>query len=114
MSYRTCQILATCGLLTLGLLAACKSGEGVQPTPTTDAIPNPRGPLAIGDLVNLNVNGEEPCVNAVYHPARVVAIGTHAVILSDTLNPKPGFTTADFQRYAARFDTLVYPLDVAN
>ena len=42
-----------------------------------------------------------------------MAIGTRALIVNDTLNPKNGFTTADFQRFAARFDTLVYPLDSA-
>jgi hypothetical protein len=43
----------------------------------------------------------------------VVAVGSKSLILADTLNPRNGFTTADYQRYAARFDTLVYPLDVA-
>ena len=46
--------------------------------------------------------------------ARVVAIGTQSIVLADTLNPTGGFTTADYQRFAARFDTLVYPLDVTN
>jgi hypothetical protein len=43
-----------------------------------------------------------------------VAIGTQSVVLSDTQNPAGGFSTADFQRFAARFDTLVYPLSVEN
>jgi hypothetical protein len=68
---------------------------------------------SVGDLVKVNVNVEETCANPVYHTLRVVAIGSKALVLSDTLNPKPGFSTADFQRFAARFDTLVYPLDVA-
>src|SRR6185369_9640841 len=69
--------------------------------------------LAVGDLVTVNVNATDPCANPQYHAARVVAIGAKALILDDTLNPKPGFSTAEFQRYAARFDTLVYPMDVA-
>ena len=69
--------------------------------------------VSVGDLVSVNVNIEETCSNPVYHALRVVAIGSKALVLSDTLNPKPGFSTADFQRFAARFDTLVYPLDVA-
>jgi hypothetical protein len=69
--------------------------------------------LAVGDLVTANVNAIDPCSNPTPHPLRVVAIGSKALILADTLNPKPTFTTADYQRYAARFDTLVYPLDVA-
>ncbi|HEV7993960.1 MAG TPA: hypothetical protein VGP25_19180 [Gemmatimonadaceae bacterium] len=69
--------------------------------------------LSVGDLVTANVNALDPCTNPVRHALRVVAIGVKALVLADTLNPKPGFTTADFQRFAARFDTLVYPLDVA-
>jgi hypothetical protein len=69
--------------------------------------------VSVGDLITINVNASDPCENAIYHPVRVVAIGTKALILNDTLNPKPGFSTADYQRFAARFDTLVYPMDVA-
>jgi hypothetical protein len=69
--------------------------------------------VSVGDVITINVNPSEPCANPVYHPARVMAIGTKALILNDTLNPKPGFSTADYQRFAARFDTLVYPMDVS-
>jgi hypothetical protein len=114
-SVRLASLAATCGVFAVALLpAACTSDGGVAPTSSSDPIPNPRGPVNVGDVISLNVNGNDPCANAVYHPARVVAIGSHALILNDTLNPKGGFTTADFERYAARFDTLVYPLDVAN
>ena len=68
--------------------------------------------VTIGQLVNINVNATSACSNPILHPTRVMAIGTKSIILNDTLNPKPGFTTADFQRFAARFDTLVYPMDV--
>jgi hypothetical protein len=91
----------------LGLLACSSDGvTGPRPTPLT-------GSLAVGDLVTVNVNGNDDCTNAVLHVARVEAVGTRALILNDTLNPKNGFTSADFQRFAAKFDTLVYPLDVA-
>ena len=106
--------MLTAGLLALGALGACKSEGSVAPPANGEAIANPRGLLNIGDVISLNVNGDSACTRAVLHPVRVVAIGAHSVILSDTLNPKGGFTTADFQRYAARFDTLVYPLDVEN
>jgi hypothetical protein len=69
--------------------------------------------VAVGDLVTVNVNATDPCANPEYHAARVVAIGAKALVLNDTLNPKPGLTPADYQRYAARFDTLIYPMDVA-
>ena len=110
---RAAAVVAAIGIGALGLLAGCKSDGGL-PTSTTDAIPNPRGPLNMGDVISLNVNGTVSCSSPVYHGAKVVAIGTHAIILNDTLNPKNGFTASDFARYAARFDTLVYPLDVAN
>ena len=77
-------------------------------------IPSLPASVAVGDLVTVNVNATDPCANPQYHVARVVAIGSKALVLNDTLNPKPGFTTADFQRYAARFDTLIYPMDVAE
>lgn len=65
----------------------------------------------VGDTVIVNVNGLDACDNPTNHKARVVAIGTHATILADVNNPVNGFTDADYQRYATRFDTLVYPLD---
>jgi hypothetical protein len=66
----------------------------------------------VGDIVQVNVNFDAVCEDPIYHPARVVAIGSKALILADTLNPKSGFSDADYQRYAARFDNLVYPVDV--
>jgi len=67
--------------------------------------------VKVGDTVTVNVNGTDACTNPDMRGARVVAIGTHAIVLSDTSNPPGGFSDADFQRYATRFDTLVYPLD---
>jgi hypothetical protein len=68
--------------------------------------------VLVGDTVTVNVNGSDPCINPIYHKARVAAIGTHAIILDDVQNPRPGFADTDYVRYAARFDTLVYPMDV--
>ena len=69
--------------------------------------------VTVGQIVEINVNANSACTNPIRHPARVMAIGTRSIILNDTLNPKPGFSTADYQRFAARFDTLVYPMSVA-
>ncbi len=113
MFARSSHILATCGCMALLILGACKSDTPVTPSNSLEPIPTPLGPLSLGDVVKLNVNIEDPCTNPVYHGARVVAISSRAIILNDTLNPANGFTTADFQRFATRFDTLVYPLDVA-
>ena len=68
---------------------------------------------AVGDLLTLNV-GMGACSPVENRGGRIVAIGAQSIIVSDTLNPAGGFSTADFQRFAARFDTLVYPLDIAN
>lgn len=70
------------------------------------------GTATVGQLFQVNVNGVDACTNPVIHTVRVVAITTHAIVVADTLNPLPTFTTADYQRFATRFDTLVYPLDV--
>jgi len=67
----------------------------------------------VGDIVTVNVS-QATCSPSVNRGARVVAIGAQSIVLSDTLNPTGGFSTSDYQRFAARFDTLVYPLDVAN
>ncbi len=112
MPARNSSLIATCCMLALGTLISCKADGPV--TPSTDPIPNPLGLLSVGDVVPLNVNGETACSAAIYHASRVVAVGSKSIIFSDTLNPKNGFATADFQRFAARFDSLVYPLDVAN
>jgi hypothetical protein len=67
----------------------------------------------VGDIVSFNVS-PNACDQIDSHPARIVAIGSKAIIAVDTLNPAGGFSTADYNRFAANFDTLVYPLDVAN
>ena len=98
----------------LGFAAACASDTALKPSDSTSpggGSPAVGGQLKVGDLVTVNVNGKESCTNPVYRAARVISIGAHALILNDTLNPK-GFSQADFDRFAARFDTLVYPLDV--
>jgi hypothetical protein len=95
--------------LGLALVAAGCHSDGGRFTGPFD--PPLGASLEVGDLVRLNVNGEQNCTNGIYHIARVEAIGDKSMILADTLNPKNGFTTADYQRYAAKFDTLIYPLD---
>ena len=64
----------------------------------------------VDDLFALNV-AEASCTSADMRTFRVEAVGEKAIVLADTANPVDGFTRADYQRFAARFDTLVYPLD---
>jgi hypothetical protein len=68
----------------------------------------------IGELINLNTNSSSACANANVKAGRVVAISNRAIVVSDTTNPANGFTTQDYQFFAATFDTLVYPVDSLN
>ena len=70
-------------------------------------------PPQVGDIFTVNVSAD-PCTNIQKRGARVVAISHQAIVLADTLNPTGGFTPADYVRFATRFDTLVYPIDVNN
>jgi hypothetical protein len=70
-------------------------------------------PPQVGDILTLNVS-PDPCDTIENHPSRVMAVGTHAIVAVDTLNPSGGFSASDYTRFAADFDTLIYPLDVAN
>ncbi|HEX5521173.1 MAG TPA: Ig-like domain-containing protein [Longimicrobiaceae bacterium] len=74
----------------------------------------PAAAPVVGSLLRLNVNTEQPCISPSYRTGRVEAVGQKALIVSDTLNPKNGFTAADFQRVAAAFDTLIYPVITDN
>jgi len=69
--------------------------------------------VSVGDRIRLNVS-RFACDAAVMRGFRVTAIGAKSIVLADTLNPAGGFTDADYVKFAARFDTLVYPLDVDN
>jgi hypothetical protein len=69
--------------------------------------------LGVGNLVQLNANIDPSCTSPHMRAGRVAAISSRAVVVADTANPPDGFTTADYQRYASAFDTLVAPLDEA-
>jgi hypothetical protein len=103
--------------LTPRIAVARQAMRARMSTSASSAVPEPRhaalpASVKLGDVVTVNVNGTQNCTNAIYHRARVAAISTHAIVLADSLNPFGGFTDADYARYAARFDSLVYPLDV--
>ncbi len=69
---------------------------------------------SVGDLVDLNVNGNDGCTTPIIHTARVMAVSNNAIVMNDTLNPAGGLTTSDYQSFAVSFDTLVYPTDTRN
>jgi hypothetical protein len=69
---------------------------------------------AIGTLVTLNAQGEQACTQPIMVGARVVAVSNYAIVVADTSNPSGGFTSADYNKFATTFDTLIRPLDVQN
>ncbi len=68
----------------------------------------------VGTLAQLNANGNDACTVPLIRTARVIAVTAHAIVLADTLAPASGYTNADYQNFAATFDTLVFPLDTSN
>ncbi len=69
---------------------------------------------ALGTQFSLNGNANSACGTPQPHGARVVAVSTHAIVAVDTLAPPNGFSTVDYQNFAATFDTLIFPLDTLN
>jgi hypothetical protein len=70
--------------------------------------------VAAGTLLSLNVNSSQGCTNAKIRKARIVATSQRAIIVEDVTNPAGGFTNAEYQEIANKFDAVVYPVDVAN
>jgi hypothetical protein len=68
-------------------------------------------PATKGATVRLNTQADAACDAPDYRGGRVVAVGTRSIVVADTTNPAGGFTEADYARFAAVFDTLVYPND---
>jgi hypothetical protein len=93
--------------------ARSSSGAGLTPSVSFAAVPAIPATIGVGDVVRLNVSSS-PCDAPVMRGFRVTAIGAKSIVLADTLNPANGFSDADYVKFAARFDTLVYPLDVDN
>jgi hypothetical protein len=91
--------------------AATTTRSGFRIAPSYSAIP---ATTAVGQVVTLNVNADSVCNDPIYHGFIVKAVGTKSIVLADTLNPAGGFTDADYQRFATRFDNLVWPLDTQN
>jgi hypothetical protein len=83
---------------------------GFTPSASYATIP---ATVNVGETYELNVS-EWSCERPVLRGFRVAAVSAKSIVLADTLNPTDGFTDADYARFAARFDTLVYPLDVDN
>ncbi len=70
---------------------------------------------AVGTLFTLNANGVpgQSCSNPINVIARVAAVSNLAIVVADTANPAGGFSDAEYASFAATFDTLVSPIDIA-
>jgi len=68
----------------------------------------------VGSILNLNAQALQGCSNSSIVKGVVKAVGTRSIVVADPDNPVGGYTDADYLAVAATFDTLVYPLDVAN
>jgi hypothetical protein len=74
---------------------------------TTSAAP------AVGTVLRLNAS-TEGCTNPNWRGGRVEAVSTRAIVVADTANPTGGFTTEDYQAFAAEFDSRVWPVVTQN
>jgi hypothetical protein len=97
------RILALFTVLAAGLAACDKDPTG----------PAPRR-LDVGDEVQLNVNFDDNCSNAVLRTGRVAAVSQRAVIVADDSNPTGGFTDTEYQSFADEYDRLVWPVVTRN
>lgn len=67
----------------------------------------------VGDEFQLNVRADSFCTAPIWRTGRVAAISQKAVVLADVANPA-GYTDADYTSFAASFDTIAFPVDIAN
>jgi hypothetical protein len=68
----------------------------------------------VGQLVSLNANADDACDVSQLRTARIAAISNKAIVVADTANPPDGYTDADYQAIANRFEAVIDPTDVAN
>ncbi|HSU12451.1 Ig-like domain-containing protein [Longimicrobium sp.] len=69
--------------------------------------------VVAGDVARtFNVNTDQACGDPLLVGFRTAAVGQHVILMEDTRNPPGGFTSAEYQEIANRFDTLVWPTDV--
>ncbi len=71
------------------------------------------GVPALGDLMDLNV--AQGCTGTPdLRTGRVRSIGTHVIVIADTMNPAGGFTTAQYDSIRMEIDTIAYPAVAGN
>lgn len=68
------------------------------------------GTPSIGALMSLNVETDNSCSTNDIRTGRVMAVGTHVVVVADTMNPSGGFTSGDYFAVADSFDNRIHPV----
>ena len=61
-----------------------------------------------------NVQSVQPCAGLDLRGYKFEAQSAHLLIVSGTDNPPGGFTTADYEAFAATFENLLYPVVTSN
>ena len=71
---------------------------------------------AVGDVyqLNSNVTGNTCTAAKQLHPARVIAIFPHVIVMADTLAPAGGYTAAEMSTLGLNFENLGYGVDTLN
>jgi hypothetical protein len=69
---------------------------------------------AVGSLMTLNVNSQEPCRSPIHRTGEVMAVTQRAVVLADQDNPAGGFTQAEYDAFGRSFDEIIYPVVTSN
>lgn len=66
------------------------------------------------EQLQFNVNSDRGCDSPRMRVARFETQSARLLIYSDTSNPPGGFSTADYEAFAAKFDELVWPVLTQN
>ncbi|HEU4884597.1 MAG TPA: Ig-like domain-containing protein [Longimicrobium sp.] len=80
-----------------------RRGPGAPRFAITPGVP------AVGALMSLNVETDNSCSTFDTRTGRVVAVGTHVIVMEDTLNPEGGLTAAQYAAIADSFDLKIHP-----
>ncbi len=64
----------------------------------------------VGSLLTFNTQSGSACEEPRPATGEVVTVSERAIVVADTANPGGGFSSGDYARFAADFDTLVAPL----
>ena len=90
------------------MAARKRSASGAIPGLSLSVVPSS---AVVGDLVALNANANSACGSPDIRTGRVAAVSSKAIVVADTTNPAGGYTDADYQAIASKFDNVVDPSD---